>query len=192
MDPFVSAAEFCDLTGLPVPDDNSRVQAILRASSDVIRGYTGQTLSEVTGDVIVVRSEYDSTTGWRNPAPRALGGTFELPQRPVTAVTMTVSALAFTAFEFNADGVVQRTDGNAWTEDATVTYSHGFAESSQAMSEIRSICIDMAARAFTLNQNGAGEAFGNALMESQGWAPAVFLLPNEQARLDSFGRVGVG
>jgi hypothetical protein len=191
-DPFVSAGEFCDWTGLPVPTDLTRIQSILAAASSVIRGYTGQVLSQVTGDVIVVRSEYDSVTGWRNPPPRALGGVIYLPERPVTACTITVSAVSFTAFEFTAEGVVQRTDGLPWDQDATITYTHGYTENSEEMRQLKSICIDAAARAYTLNERGAGEAYGMELMESRGWAPAVFLLPNESMRLSAFGAIPVG
>ena len=105
---------------------------------------------------------------------------------------MVVNALPFTAFSFNADGVVWRTDGLWWDKAATITYDHGFAETSSEMAEIKSICIDAATRAYTLNERGTGEAFGMELMESRGFAPAIFLLPNELMRLDSFSAIGVG
>jgi len=191
-DPFVSATEFCEWTGMAFPTDPSRLQSLLRATSDIIRGVTGQVLSTVAADQIIVQPEFSQTFGRLNPSPRAWGDVIYLPERPVTAVSMTVDALPFTAFSFNADGVVWRTDGLWWDKAATITYDHGYAEGSGEMTEIKSICIDAATRAYTLNERGTGEAFGMELMESRGFAPAIFLLPNELMRLEGFSAIGVG
>jgi hypothetical protein len=174
------------------PTDPSRLQALLRATSEIIRGVTGQVLSTVVGDVITVQPEFSFTYGIRNPSPRAVGDVIYLPERPVTVVAMTVDAVSFTGFSFNAEGVVWRTDGLWWNKAATITYDHGYAETSSEMQEIKSIVIDAATRAYTLNERGSGEAFGMELMESRGFAPAIFLLPNEMMRLDSFSAIGVG
>ncbi|MGH2374665.1 MAG: hypothetical protein ACRDIC_14515, partial [bacterium] len=71
--PFATATEFFEWTGLQVPDDMARIQALLDAASAKIRRYTGQILSEVTADVVVVQ-----------PSDRPV---LILPERPVTAVT---------------------------------------------------------------------------------------------------------
>lgn len=182
-DPFVSAVEFCDWTGIPFPTDVSRLQSILASASSVIRGYTGQTLSTVAADVLIVQPEYSLTYGRLNPPPRAWGDIIYLPERPVTAVSMTVAAVSFTAFSFNADGVVWRTDGLWWDKAATITYDHGYAEGSEEMKEIKAVCIECAARAYAPNASGGPETLAQIALESQGYAPSVYLTENEKDRL---------
>jgi hypothetical protein len=189
--PFATASEFCEWTGMAVPSDLSRLQALLESASALIRGETGQVLSKVTGDVLVVQPEFDAVFGRRNPPPRAIGDVIYLPERPVTAVTMTVQAVSFTAFAFTLDGVVYRTDGHWWDYPATITYDHGYAETSEAFRQVRAICIEAAARAFTLNERSASEAMGSTLMESAGYAPEVFLTEGERRSLPGL-MVGIG
>jgi hypothetical protein len=182
-DPFVSATEFSEFLGQGVPVDPARVQSLLAGASALIRGYTGQTLSTVTGDVIIVQPEFSQTYGRLNPPPRAWGDIIYLPERPVTACTMTVAAVSFTAFSFNADGVVWRTDGLWWDKAATITYDHGYAETSEEMKEIKAVAMECAARAYAPNASGSPELLSQIALESQGYAPSLFLTDNEKDRL---------
>lgn len=156
----------------------------------MIRGETGQVLSQVIGDIIIFQPEYDSTFGWRSLYPRAMGGVIYLPETPVTAVTMTVDAVSFTAFVFSSDGIVQRTDGKAWDKAATITYTHGYAETSQEFKSIKSICIEMTKRAYTGDESGTALSQGGIPVETVGFPTALFLTESERQSLPGLAAVG--
>ena len=178
-DPFASAAEFLQYGGIGPQDDLARVQQHLDLASSIIRRFTDQTLSVVVDDVVELEGVSRTT--------------LILPERPVTAVSSVVVdgvTLDPADYTFTSSGLLKRIID--WTTGATVTYTHGFPEGSDDYKAIKAICMDIAARSFTLNERGQGEAFGQELLESRGWAPAVFLLPNEQNLLMDFGKVWVG
>lgn len=189
--PFATATEFCEWTGMAIPSDLSRLQSLLTTASALIRGEASQTLSQVIGDVLVVQPEYDSTFGWRNPYPRASGGVIYLPELPVTACTMTVDAVSFTAFTFTSGGVVQRTDGNAWNKAATITYTHGFAETSEEFKTIKSVCMQMVKRAYTADESGQALMQGGIPVETAGFPMALFITNGERDLLPG-GLAAVG
>lgn len=191
-DPFASAQDLSQFIGVSLPIDLARMQSLLGSASAAIRRYAGQTLSPVTNDVIVVNPMYSQSSGQLYPLPRAHGDTIFLPQRPTTAISsIVVQSVSFTSYGFTTAGLVYRTDGLAWLYPATVTYTHGFAESSDEYATIKTICMEAAARAYTLNERSASEFLGSTLAESAGYAPEVFLTPGEKAQLE-FGRVYVG
>jgi hypothetical protein len=184
-DPFATAAELSQLIGNTEPPDLSRMQLFLDLASAEIRGYTDQTLSEVVGDVVTVY-------------PRA-STLLTLPQRPVTAVSsVLVGGVATTDYYIVPRGLRSGTvasPGAAWMSGATVTYSHGYAETTEQYKQIKKICLEAASRAFTLNIQtmssrtiGASQAMGNTLMESAGYAPQIFLSFSEKTALDRFKR----
>ncbi len=178
MGPFASATELCEFTGIPVPIDPARLQSLLGSASELIRGATGQVLSEVANDVVtyIVTDIY----------------ALFLPELPVTAISqILVDTVAFTAYTWTAEGELIRTDNALWDGTIQVTYSHGFAETSWEFGIIRTITIQAAARAFTLNERSASEAMGSTLMESAGYAPEVFLTEGERREL-SFSPAAVG
>ena len=72
-----------------------------------------------------------------------------------------------------------------------MTYSHGYAETDPEFGVFRSICIESASRAFTLNERSASEAMGSTLMESAGYSPEVFLTQGEKEMLRSI-QTGAG
>jgi hypothetical protein len=189
MGPFATAEEYFEWIGQPKPADLAREQAVLDSASSLIRGHTGQILSQVVGDVIIVQPEFDETTGRRNPPPRAWGDVIYLPELPVTAVTITVDAVAFTAFGFTSEGTVYRTDSNNWTSPATITYSHGYAETSREFGEIRTICMEMADRA--LRSPEAPLSFEPS-EETIGWRTRMFLDEQQRMRLPWLGAVPIG
>mgnify|MGYP003519697123 CR=1 FL=1 len=191
-DPFASASDLAEYINVGLPDDLSRMQALLRAASAVIRGYTGQVLSPVVNEQITVQPMYSLTTGQMLPLPRAYGELIFLPQRPVTAISgITISGVAFTSFSFTSAGILYRTDGNAWTNAAVVTYSHGWAETTDEYQTIKNICIEAAARAYTMNERSASEVLGSTVLESAGYSPEVFLTEGEKMQLQ-FGRAYIG
>ena len=73
-----------------------------------------------------------------------------LTQLPVTAVSsITIDAVAFTDFWANyISGDVFRTDGGYWSEGPIiVTYDSGYASDSDEIAVVKSICLEMVARA---------------------------------------------
>jgi hypothetical protein len=176
--PFATATEFCEFTGIAVPADLARIQAHLDAASAMIRGFCAQVLSVVVDDQVTLQAiERDVLI---------------LPERPVTAIgSVLVQAVPVTTYTFTRGGVL-RTSGVNWSYGATVTYTHGYAESDPQFATLRNICIESAARAYTLNERSASEAMGSTLMESAGYAPEVFLTTGEKMALADFGKVGVG
>ena len=185
-DPFATAAEFSQFLGLPEPTDLSRMQQHLEMASANIRRYTGQTLSTVAGDVVVL--------------PALQRTSLVLPERPVTAIASVVAngvtLSSSTDYWFTRAGVLHSgtmtVEGTFWSYGATVTYSHGYAEGSDEYEAIKSVCLEAAARAFTLNERSASEAMGSTLMESAGYAPEVFLTVGEKMLLADLGKVLVG
>lgn len=178
-DPFATAQDFAQFMGVPLPDDLARMQSHLELSSAVIRRFCGQTLSTVALDVVVLE-----------PIER---DTLVLPERPVTAVSgVVVLSVPNTNFRFTRAGLVIEKSGLFWSDGATVTYDHGYAEETEEYKAIKAICLESASRAFTLNERSASEALGDTVMESAGFSPEVFLTPGEKMLLADFGKVAVG
>ena len=177
MGPFATATEFCEYTGIGLPSDLARLQSILAMSSSVIRSFCGQELSVVTDEEVTVQPSDTET--------------LVLPERPVTAVSVLEGTVPVTEFTFTRSGLVFRTSGS-WSVPTTVIYTHGYTETEPEFIAIKTICMDSASRAFTLNERSASEAMGSTLMESAGYSPEVFLTQGEQMRLADFGKVGVG
>ncbi len=184
-DPFASASEFCEWTGMPQPSDLARIQTLLDSASALIRGFTGQVLSQVANDTLTITPGISRVGLFSVPwAVLEWGEVLFLPEAPVTAITtVTVDTVAVTAYAFTEAGELRRTDGQAWLDLVTVVYDHGYAETSDEFKEIRSVCIQAAARAYTLNRDGSSEALGATLMESAGYAPEMFLTEGEKLRL---------
>jgi hypothetical protein len=177
-DPFATATEFCEFTGIDLPTDQARLQSLLLKASALMRAHTRQMLSNVTGDVVT-----------RYPTASTF---LSLPERPVTAVTtVTVDGVATTDYYVVRRGIRSGTiasPGSAWTSGATVTYTHGFVETDSEFSVLRTICIESAARAYAPNASGSPEVLGQIALESGGYAPLVFLTQNERDTLRDFMR----
>jgi hypothetical protein len=167
---------------MPVPNDLARTQALLDSASAAIRRFTGQTLSEVTSDIVTLE-----------PVNR---DTLILPQRPVTAITaLTVLGVAYTNYRFESNGLIHNgatpttSQGVFWSNGATVTYNHGYAETTDEFKDIRTICMEMTDRA--LSSREAPATFGPS-EETIGWRTRLFLDEQQKSRLLDLGRVGVG
>jgi len=176
--PFATATEFCEFTGITIPDDLARLQALLQDASSLMRSHSRQTLSFVEDDEVT-----------RYPTASTF---LSLPQRPVTAVSeVLVDGVAETDYYVIPRGVRSGSvaaPGSAWTRGATVTYSHGFAETDPEFPVLRTVCIESAARAYAPNASGSPEVLGQIALESGGYAPTVFLTQNERDTLGSFMR----
>jgi hypothetical protein len=173
--PFATATEFCEFTGFALPDDLARLQANLMLASSKIRNYCDQVLSFVEDDVITV---YPTASTF-----------LSLPERPVVEVSdVDVNGVTVTDFYITPRGIRSgsvASAGSAWSSGATVTYSHGYAETDPEFGVFRSICIEAAARAFTMSERPAQ---GGALVESVGFAPQVFLTEDDKVQLREFMR----
>jgi hypothetical protein len=183
--PFATAAELSEWEGLDVPTDLARLQALLDYSSAVIRRYTGQTLSEVVGDVVTLE-----------PISR---DTLILPERPVTAITtLTVSGVAYTDYRFTREGLLKQglvastAEGTFWSYGATVTYNHGYAETANEFMAIKALCIESALRAYAPNASGSPEVLNSIVLESAGYASQVVLSESEKWQMADLGKVLVG
>jgi hypothetical protein len=176
--PFATAAEFSEFTGLPVPDDLARWQSHLLMASSVIRAYCHQVLSLVTADVYTA---YPTVSSF-----------LSLPERPVTAVSQVlVNGIATTAYYIAPGGRGIRSGtvpspGASWISGATVTYSHGYGETSDEFSVFREVCIAAVARAIQAPSDGP--PLLGISPEATGWATQIFLTEGEKAMLDPFKR----
>jgi hypothetical protein len=184
-DPFATAGELSQLIGNTEPTDLARMQLFLNLASALIRGYTEQELSTVAGEVVVFEPTWSQT--------------LYLPERPATAVSsVTVKAVSDTNWRLvDERKLIRGSDPNVltsadWSYGATVTYSHGYDEATEAYKRLKVICLESASRAYTLNERSASEAMGSTLMESAGYAPEVFLTMGEKMELDQFRPVAVG
>jgi hypothetical protein len=75
-----------------------------------------------------------------------VGAVVLLPELPVQAVTAVVVAgvtLDPDDYSVSTLGILRRTDGAAWTDPVTVTYTHGFAAIPE---DLRAVCVQAAAR----------------------------------------------
>lgn len=183
--PFATASELSEYLELPLPNDLSRWQSHLGMASAEIRSFTHQTLSRVTGDVIVL--------------PALERSVLLLPERPVTAITQVqVSGVTISssAYWFTRAGLLYSgsigVEGANWSYGASVTYTHGYAETTDEFALFRSICISVAARSLLLNIDGAAQAMGGFVMETAGFAPTTFLTEGEKMKLADYGMVLVG
>jgi hypothetical protein len=177
--PFVTAEEYYEWIGQSKPSDLARTQALLGAASAEIRGFTDQTLSEVVGDVVVM-----------SPIER---DTLLLPERPVTAITqILVSGVAYTDYRFTREGILKTgatattTEGTNWNSGATVTYNHGYAETTDTFALIRMICLEMVDRA--LRSPEAPSSFEPS-EETIGWRTRLFLDEQQKMHLMNLGSV---
>ena len=186
-DPFATAAELSQFIGNPEPTDLARMQLFLDLASAEIRRFTAQTLSEVVADVVVLPA-----TDWDR---------LILPERPVTAIpSVLVGSSGYTNYRFSRAGIVYDLNESPWVDGATVTYNHGYAESTDDYKAIKTICLQAASRAYTLNEpaslsravHGMSEAMGSTLMETSGYAPEIVLTQGEKMLLADFGSVRVG
>jgi hypothetical protein len=69
-----------------------------------------------------------------------------------------------------------------------VTYTHGYAESTDAFKAIQAVCIEMVKRAYTADESGQAIAHGNIPLETIGFPTTLFLTQDNRQTLDPFKR----
>jgi hypothetical protein len=179
MGPFATATELSEFTGMPMPDDLARLQAQLEMASAMMRAYCHQTLSFVANDVV---TRYPTVSTF-----------LSLPENPVTAVSQVlVDGVATTEFYVIPRGIRSGSvaaPGAAWTRGATVTYSHGYTETTDTFALLRSMCIEMVDRA--IRSPEAPLSFEPS-EETIGWRSRLFLDEHQRMQLKNLGRVFVG
>lgn len=155
----------------------TRGTQMLGLASAAIRRFTRQDL-EATGG----RQESYAGDAWR--------GFIQLTQVPVTAVSsITVEAVAFTAFTWTRWGMVSKDDGTSWdTGPIVVTYDSGFDPASDEIAAVKGVTLECAGRAI----GGNPETFGLEALELRGPTPAIFLTDEERALLSGLTAVAVG
>ena len=142
---FADLAQLRDYLDDPTVDADSGVQA-LEMASDLIRGYTRQTIDLVEGDV-----EVHDGTGHSRLLLR------ELPIVEITAVE--VDDDPTTDWYATESGVLRRTKGVwPWNEKVEVTYTHGYAE---IPGDIVAVTLQLAGRGVTNPQGIQREQIGN-------------------------------
>lgn len=178
---FATVAELETFMGNPSGALGARGTAMLSYASSAIRSYTHQDLDAVTG-----RQEEHAGDLGRH--------ILTTTQAPVTAITITVDAVAFTDFIWDEWGQdIHKTDWSSWDEGPIrITYDSGWASGSDEMAEIKTICLEVAARALGGNQAGSFETFGSEVPELRGAAPTIFLTQQEERKLDKFIPTTVG
>lgn len=151
----------------------ARAQTLVDYASAIVRRWTDQTLSAVTADV----ETFNATSN----------DILILSERPVTAITeILIEGQPFTEFTFSSVGAIRKTNGLAWDKGAQVTYDHGHAATSDAIQAIRSITLQVAARAFTMAKAPEFDEFSRTVSESAGFAPDVIIWPAEKQLLADF------
>lgn len=138
---FAEVSELNDFVNTDVPEGTARL--LLELVTAEVQGYTGQTISAVTGDVVTLLPVGETV--------------LFLPELPVTAVATVVvdgTALVVTDdYMWTPAGVLTRRSNN-WgviPSSVVVTYSHGYAE---IPGDIKLVCLQAAARALE-NPSGA-------------------------------------
>ena len=163
---------------MAVPNDLSRLQALAHRASSVIRAYCDQTLSIVVDDEVTV---YPTVSTF-----------LSLPERPVTEVDeVLVDGVAMTDYYIVPRGLRSgslASPGSAWTRGATVTYTHGHGESSEAFKAIQSVCIEMVKRAYTADESGQALSQGGFPVETVGFPTTLFLTQDNKETLRPFMR----
>lgn len=178
MGPFATATELAERVGHTAPpNDLARWQAALQDVSNLIRSYTGQSLSVVTGESVAMQKTNDHR--------------LFLPEKPITAITsVTVSGVlqAASTYDFTSWALFH-VDGSNWPNGATVVYSHGFAETTAEFGDLRGLTLDIVQRALFGPQS---ETFGPERVEAAGWNAELHLTMDDWMRLQGFGAMPVG
>ena len=159
----------------------ARGTAMLGYASAEIRGYTRQDLDAVTGrqeDHAGDLGRYILTT----------------TQAPVTAITIDIDSVAFTDFVWDEWGQdIHHTDWSPWTGTLIrITYDSGWGSTSDEFAEIKSTCLEVAARALGGPQSPEFAQFGIDTPELRGASPAIFLTDSEKRRLEKFAPIITG
>lgn len=134
---FATVDELASWMQETIPDGDARATLLLDAATAAIQAYTRQSITQATGAVTL----------------NGNGAIVQLlPETPVTAVASVVlDGVTLTAdddYEWDAEGVLYRTNGGIWTRgrrNLVVTYTHGWDPIPPA---IKDACLQIAATAW--------------------------------------------
>jgi len=176
---FAASTELGEFLGFPADAGTRGTLMLGLASAAIRRACEGMTLDAFTGRV--------ETFG-----PTDIDTLF-LSERPVTALTSVVEdGTTLTEFVWTRWGTIRKISEAAWDIGNTVvTYDSGFASTSDEAVTLKTICLEVAALAFTNEPNNGPEQFGGGV-EAVGWAPRIVLTDRHLALLRDFGPVPVG
>ena len=175
---FATVAELETFMGNPSGTLGARGTAMLTHASAAIRLHCQQDLEQTAGRQEEFAGDDHAVLLF-------------LSQRPVTAVSaITVAAVAFAEYEWSRWGTIERNDEGAWDEGPIlVTYDSGYAAASDEMAGIKTVCLEVAARALA---GPVTDTFGPEIPELRGATPNLFLTEEEKNLLASYAPVLVG
>lgn len=189
---FATEAELEAYTGTSI--DSTRAALLLDTATGAIRAHTGQTISRVTSDTVILPGNYSAA--------------LELPERPVIAVsTVKIDDTTLTLDSdyvwdgrwtllrgTNVTGVLVINDGplvstsGDWGgpgAQVTVTYTHGLAT---VPDDIKGVCLALAARSLQSPDGVNSESIGTYSVTYGRTGGAVSLLDDERRLLDRYRR----
>ena len=139
---FATAEDLASFLQVPTVDRYS-AELLLDLASDAVRDEVHQDIDQATTTEV-----YDGL-----PPGHPWAHVIFLRQVPVTAVSAVVSdglTLPSSAYEWRGTGTIISTFGmfSAYDRGISVTYTHGHAPGSRGLATARSICLQVAARAY--------------------------------------------
>lgn len=196
MTDFATTADLAARLGITLTGpETTRATTLIAQASDLIRSHAKQTISKVTGDVLVRRGVF--------------GNRLVLPERPVIQVTQVQAQYMSQGATYTIDPAsyfVDRdelvrydyplafTDGGGWLGPGwvlSITYDHGFDQAANPvpykLGVCKSICLDSVIRAWVNPGNLAQTEVGGVL-ESYPQGSGMLLTPEEKYNLDDLFR----
>lgn len=188
MTQFATNAEFAARIGLTLTAaEQTRADALLALASGLIQQETKQTISEVTDDVLTMRSVY--------------GERIRLPQRPVSSVSQVTltpeggEATVIGADTYYLDGdelvrasfpVKYQQFFADWTRGwlgplytIAITYTHGYATIPEI---VKAVCMEMVTRVWVNPGSVARETVGNTstVYDNMRFSPTGLLMTDTE------------
>jgi hypothetical protein len=195
MTDFATTADLAARLGITLTGpETTRATTLISQATDLIRSHAKQTVSKVTGDVLVTRGVW--------------GNRLILPERPVIQVTQVVAqffsqspvTIDPTTYYVDRDELVRYdwplsfTVGNGWLGPGwklSITYDHGFDQAANPvpykLGVCKAICLDSVIRAWVNPGNLAQSEVGGVL-ESYPPGSGMLLTPEEKYNLDDLFR----
>lgn len=140
---FATAEDLASFLQVPTVDRYT-AEMLLELASDAVRDEVHQDVDSAT-----TTEAYDGL-----PADHRYSGVIFLRQVPVTAVSAVVSdgvTVPSTDYEWSAKGWINKVVAVPFSSAAqgiSVTYTHGWAPGSRELATARSVCLQVAARAY--------------------------------------------
>jgi hypothetical protein len=196
MTDFATTADLAARLGITLTGpETTRATTLISQGTDLVRSHAKQTISKVTGDVLVTRGIW--------------GNRLLLPERPVIQVTQvqaqfmqqgTIYTIDPLSYFVDRDELVRFdwplsfTAGNGWFGPGwqlSITYDHGFDQAANPvpykLGVCKAICLDAVIRAWVNPSNLAQSSIGG-ILESYPPGSGMLLTPEEKYNLDDLFR----